>query len=86
MNQETNEDIDIEVKEYNKYDAKIIPMFMQYINIVNNQTKIAGVYNTNKFSLNKGILKYGQKGKQVVNKEISQLHNREVFKPMMLSK
>ena len=86
MNQETNEDIDKEVKEYDKYDVKIISMFMQYINIGNNPTKIARVCNTNTYSLNKGILKYGQKGKQAVNKELSQLHNREVFKPVMLSK
>ena len=30
MNQETNENIGMEVKEYDKYDAKIISMFMQY--------------------------------------------------------
>ena len=41
--------------------------------------------NTNTYSLKKGILKYGMKGKQVVYKELSQLHNREVFKPVMLS-
>ena len=86
MNQETDEAIDMKVKEYDKYDAKIISMFMQYINIGKDQTKIAGVCNTNTYSLNKGILKYGQKGKQAVNKEPSQLHNRETFKPMMPSK
>ena len=85
MNQETNEDIDMEVKEYDKYDTKNISIFMQYINIGNNQTKIAGVCNTNTFSLNKGILKFGQKGKQAVNKELSQLRNKEVFKPVMIS-
>ena len=36
MNHETNENIDMEVNEYNKYDAKNISMFMQYINIGNN--------------------------------------------------
>ena len=30
MNQETDEAIDMKVKEYDKYDAKIISMFMQY--------------------------------------------------------
>ena len=86
MNQEANENIDMEVKEYDKHDAKIISMFMQYNNIINNQTKIARVCNTNTYSLNKGILKFGIKGRQAVNKELSQSYNREFFKPVMLSK
>ena len=84
MNQETNENIDMEVKEYDQYDAKIISMIMQHNSIGNNQTKIAGVCNTNMYSLNKGILIYGLKENQAVNKDLSQLHNREVFKPVML--
>ena len=63
MNQETNGNIDMEVKEYDKYDAKIISMFMQNNNMGNHQTLIAGVCNTNTYNLNKGILKYRMKGK-----------------------
>ena len=51
----------MEVKEYDKYDANIISMFMQNKIIFNQQTKIAGVCNTNTYSLNQGILKYGMK-------------------------
>ena len=41
--------------------------------------------NTTTYSLKKGILKYRNKGRQTVNKELSQLNNREVFKPVILS-
>ena len=41
--------------------------------------------NTTNYSLKKGILNYGNIGRQAVNKELSQLHNREVLKPVMLS-
>ena len=58
MNQETNENTDMEVKEYDKYDTKIISMFVQNKKICNKQTKIVGVCNTKTCSLNKGILKY----------------------------
>ena len=34
-----------------------------------------GVCNTNTYRLNKGILKYGVKGKQALNKELTQLHH-----------
>ena len=86
MNQETDEIIDMKVKEYDKYDAKVLSMYIQYNNIGNNQTKITGVHNTNTYSLNKEILKYEMKEKEAVNKELTQLHNKEVFKPLMLSK
>ena len=40
----------------------------------------------NHMALKKGILKYGTKGEEAVNKELSQLHNREVFRPIKLTK
>ena len=41
--------------------------------------------NATTYSLKKGISKYGNKCRQAINKELSQLHNREFFKPVMLS-
>ena len=41
--------------------------------------------NTTTYSLKRGILKYGNKGGQAVDKELSQLHSRQVFKPVILS-
>ena len=41
--------------------------------------------NSQTYNLRKGILKYGNKGKEAVNKESSQLHNRGVFEPIHLS-
>ena len=47
-------------------------MFIQYINIGKDQTKIVGVCNTNAYILNKGILKYRQKGnKQSIKKYLN---------------
>ena len=73
MNQETNEITDMEVRKYDNYDAKIMSMLIQNKLTCNKQAKIAGLCNTNTYSLNKGILKYEMKGKQAVNKELSQL-------------
>ena len=44
--------------------------------------KITGVCNSQKYNLRKGILKYENKGKEAVNKELSELHNRGLFKPI----
>ena len=38
--------------------------------------------NSQTYNLRKGILKYKDKGKNAVNKELSQLHNRNDFKPI----
>ena len=38
--------------------------------------------NSQTFNLKKGILKYGNRGKTAVDKELSQLHNRNVFEPI----
>ena len=75
----------MEVREYNEQEAKIMLTFLQNLNPNSKKIKLAGVCNTTTYSLNKGIWKYGNKGRQVVNKKLSQLHNREVFKPVMLS-
>ena len=85
MKQETNKNVDMEIKEYNNDDARIIATFLQNKLTCNKEDKIAGVCNTNTYSLSKGILKYGEKGRKAVNKELLQLHNREVFKPVKLS-
>ena len=38
------------------------------------------------FSLNKGIKKFGSKGKQAAYKEMKQLHDRVVFTPIKVEK
>ena len=85
MNQETNQNMNMEIKEYSNEDAQIIATFLQHKITNQNMGKITGVCNTNTYSLNKGILKYGYRGKKAVDKELSQLHNRQVFKPVRLS-
>ena len=43
-------------------------------------TKAASFLKT--FNLKRGLLKFGEKGKQAATKEMKQLHDREVFIPM----
>ena len=72
-------------KECNAQDAKIMLMFMQNQDLNVRNTKFVGVCSTQTYSLKKRILKCCSKGERAVNKEMSQLHNREVFKHVMLS-
>ena len=60
-------------------------MFIQNKLTCNKETILTGVCITNIDSIKKGILKYATKGKQALNKDFAQLHDREVFKPVMLS-
>ena len=46
-------------------------MFMQQQLTKIQDAKITGVSNSQKYNLRKGILKYGNKGKQAINKELS---------------
>ena len=85
LKQEINENTNMEVREYDEQDDKIISMFLQNQNTNSKETQLAGMCNTTTYSLKKGILKYENKDRQVVDNESSQLHNREVFKPVMLS-
>ena len=60
-------------------------MFMQQQLTKTNDAKIIGVCNSQTYNLRKGILKYGDKRKEVIHKELLQLNNRGVFKPIHLS-
>ena len=85
MNQQNNKNPNLEIKEYNSDEAEIMLMFMQHQITKTANAKITGVCNSQKCNLRKGILTYGNKGKDAVNKELSQLLNRGVFKPINLS-
>ena len=49
----------IEVREYNEQETKILLMFLQNLNPNNKETKLTGICNATTYSLKKGILKYG---------------------------
>ena len=85
MNQQNNKNPNIQIKEYDSEEAKIMLIFMQHQNSKTRNAKITGVCNSQTYNLRRGILIYGNKGKEAVNKELSQLHNRGVFKPIHLS-
>ena len=80
-----NKNKHIELKQYDELDAQVISLFLQNKVPNKEERNITGVCNTNTFNIKKGILKYGKKGREAVNKELAQLHNREVFKPIKLS-
>ena len=63
LKQEINENTNMEVREYNEQEAKIMIMFLWNLNPNNKETKFTGVCNTTTYSIKKGILKYGNKGR-----------------------
>jgi hypothetical protein len=68
------------VEEYSQDTAQVIATVMCHWNNVCRQfdeTALAMFIQT--YSLNKGIKKFGQKGKDAAIKEMKQLHNRTVF-------
>jgi hypothetical protein len=68
------------VEEYSQDTAQVIATVMCHWNNVCqqfNKTTLAMFIQT--YSLNKGIKKFGQKGKDAAIKEMKQLHNRTVF-------
>ena len=82
INQQNINHSNLEIQEYDEEEATVMAMFMQkYINKPEHP-KITGVCNTQTYNLRKGILKYKDKGRNAVNKELTQLHNRKVFKPI----
>ena len=60
-------------------------MFIQKQITNTSDNTIKGICNTQRYNIRKGIIKYGIKGQKVINKELSQQHHREVFKPIQLS-
>jgi hypothetical protein len=68
------------VEEYSQETAQVIATVMGHWNNICRQfdeTTLAMFIQT--YSLNKGIKKFGQKGKDAAIKELKQLHNRTVF-------
>ena len=74
----------MEIKEYDAEEAEIMLMFLQK-EITDKSEKLKGICNTQTYNIKKGIIKYGNRGQEAINKELSQLHHREVFKPIQLS-
>eukprot|EP00957_Ditylum_brightwellii_P038563 2914904-Ditylum_brightwellii.AAC.1 len=69
-------------KEYTKETAHIIGTAMAHFNANNvsdNEYQFAQTY-----GLHKGLNKFGAKGTTAVNKELGQLHSRNVFEPTCL--
>ena len=62
----------MEVRKCNEQEAKIMLTFLQNLNPNSKKIKLAGVCNTTTYGLKKGIIKYGNKGRQAVNKDLSQ--------------
>lgn len=70
-------------EEYSVETATVIAKVISHYNSVmsNMTTKEAHAF-TQSYSLKKGLKMFGDKAKQAVNKEMKQLHNRAVFKPI----
>ena len=71
------------VEEYNAEYAQVIAKTMCHYNDKFSKMDDNEVYNfIQTYSLNKGIKKFGESGKQAVNKELKQVHDRVVFEPI----
>ena len=84
ITQQYNKNTSMEIKEYDAEEAEIMLMFLQK-QITNKSENLKGVCNTQTYNIKKGIIKYGNRGQEAINKELSQLHHREVFKPVQFS-
>ena len=73
-------------EEYSKGNAKIIAYVMSHYSIIGKGNKAMSKKKfyqlVQTYTLKKGILKFGVRGKRAAYKEIRQLHDRVVFKPI----
>ena len=68
------------IEEYSANTAQIIAMTMSHYNnilVVMNDKEALNFIQT--YSLNQGLKKFGERGKQAKNKEMSQLHNKKIL-------
>jgi len=76
---------DATLEEYSSENASLIANIMMHFNV-----KLAGYYNKQAlsflqtYSLKAGLKKFGQKEKEAAVKEMKQLHDRVVFKPIRI--
>ena len=84
ITEEVKENSNIKIKKYTPQEAKIILMFVTN-SIPQTHENKTGSYHTHIYGLRRGILRYSSKGEEAEYKELSQLHNREVFKPIKLA-
>ena len=64
MNQENHNKYNMEIKEYENYEAEAMLLFMQYQITKTENAKITSVCNSQTYNPRKGILRYANKGKR----------------------
>ena len=75
-----------EVDEYSEETAQVLAQIMSHFTATNGKhiSKKKFYQFVHTYTLNKGIKKYGMKGKQAAYKEMQQLHKRTIFKPIRI--
>jgi len=74
----------LEAEEYNDTKAFVMAKTIQRFNEIQNTSIATGKSFLETFSLQKGLKKFGEKGKQAAIKEMKQLHDRVCFEPIRL--
>ena len=70
-------------EEYSLESARVIAMMMCYLKDMLRNPQRKKVYQfVQTYGLMKGLKKFGERGKKAVRKELKQLHDRVVFKPI----
>ena len=76
-----------QIKEYGDETAKVIGLVMAHFNDIMDGLNDEQAYSfIQTYSLKRGLKHFGKKGKQAVNKEMLQLHNRKTFAPIHVHK
>ena len=68
-----------------EYTAQMAGVAAQYINKINEFAMQKGECFGQQYIVQKGLKKFGKKGKSAITKELQQLHDRECFKPTLVA-
>ena len=69
-----------------EYSLNVAQIAAKFITKANEKVMIQGASFAQQYSLQKGMQKFGKKGANVVTKELDQLHKRNRFVPIDVSK
>ena len=72
----------VEKVEYNTDMAKIAALYMDNLNEISLQAEETGMSFLETYNLQKGLAKFGDKGRKAAHKEMKQLHDRVCFRPI----
>ena len=72
--------VDKNPNNYIEYDCQIAGVAARHIHLQNEKACLGPQY-----ILQRGLKKFGDEGKEAAKKEMKQLHDRECFKPILIS-